>query len=546
MKLVWTTLIAVSLCLVGSVGCTSFMRQPKEAPENVQVDVPETVGQTTRPHGLGSVAVESYALVTGLAGTGSDPPPSQQRHLLLEEMKKRKVNDPNSWLADGNTALVLVRAHLPPGVRKGDPVDIEVRVPSRSKTTSLEGGWLMETRLKEVAILGREVRSGHVRCLAEGPVLAESLSSDDGNKVASIRGTVLGGGVATKTRPLGLFLRSDHHSVSVSKLVGAAVNNRFDTYVHGKRQGAATPKTDKFIELAIHPRYRHNLIRYLRVIEQIQLRETTEQQLDRMKTLQGDLLIPATASLAALKLEAIGEEAIATLRQGLTSPSGEVRFYASEALAYLDQADAAQHLADAVSEPAFRSRALNALAAMSSVEAHDELTELLHVASSETRYGAFRALQNMNPRDPLLGHEALGGEIYLHQVASKGEPLVHFTRSRRPEVVLFGADQPIETPLLVLIGKKLIVKSENSSRIRVTRYTPGGDDVTRVCRPTVNELVRTLVEIEASYPEVVQTLHEARSQGCLMSRLAFDAIPKTGRTYERMVDASVEEDMNLE
>ena len=83
--------------------------------------------QATRQQGLAPVAVESVALVTGLPGTGSDPPPSIHRQTLLEDMQKRDVDNPNSILADSSTAMVIVRAVLPAGVQKGDPLDIEVR-----------------------------------------------------------------------------------------------------------------------------------------------------------------------------------------------------------------------------------------------------------------------------------------------------------------------------------------------------------------------------------------------------------------------------------
>lgn len=511
------------------------MGKPKDQPSDASavLDIPETVGAATRQQGLTTASVESVALVTGLPGTGSDPPPSQQRQTLLEEMKKRKVQDPNSILASPNTAMVLVRTVLPPGVRKGEPLDIEVRVPGRSKTKGLNGGWLMETKLREVAILDDAVRSGHIRAVAEGPVLVDAMLQDEGDAVANVRGRILGGGVATKDRPIGLVLKSEHHSVTMSKMIGNAINRRFDTYIHGKRQGAATPKTDKFIELVIHPRYRNNLIRYLRVVEQIQLRETPDQQIASLNMLEGELVVPATSNLAALKLEAIGEEAIRSLSKGLESPSAEVRFYSAEALAYLDQSTAARTLAESTDESAFRSRALLALGAMSSVEAHDELTKLLHVASAETRYGAFRALQEMNPRDPLLGQDFLGAAVYFHQIASEAEPMVHVSRTRRPEIVVFGTDQQLQTPVMVLIDKSLIVKSESGTRLRVTRYQAGGEDTTRNCAATVSDLIRTLVEVEATYPEIVRTLQEAKKADSLRSRLAFDALPKTGRTFTR-------------
>lgn len=522
-----------ALLLASSLGCASLINSPKsDTPEPTTVQLPETVGELTRPHGLGVYAIESVALVTGLSGTGSDPPPSPQRQALLEEMKKRKVENPNQILASPSTSVALVRAVLPPGLQKGDRIDVDIRVPGRSKTSSLEGGWLMETKLREVAILDQSIRSGHVRGAAQGPVLVDSWMNDDGDSVSEVRGRILGGGVATKSRPFGLQLRSDHHSVSISKLVGNAINARFDTYVRGRRQGAATPKTDKFIELTIHPRYRNNLVRYRRVVEQIKLRETPEQRLQRLQILEGELLVPATSGLAALKLEAIGEDATATLQRGLESPSPEVRFYSAEALAYLDISDAGATLADAAQESAFRARALLALGAMSSVEAHDALTSLLHMQSAETRYGAFRALQNMNPRDPMLGEQKLG-DVYLHEIASNADPMVHVSKSRRPEIVLFGSNQPLLTPIMVLVGKSLVIRNEGPSRIKVTRYSADGEDESRICTATVNDLVRGLVAVESTYPEIVKVLHEAKKQGSMSSRLAFDALPKVGRTYER-------------
>jgi len=456
--------------------------------------------------------------------------------MLLEEMKRREVKNPNQLLADDSTALVLVRAKLEPGVRKGDNINVEVRVPNRSKTTSLEGGWLMKTRLREVAVLDQTLRSGHVRGVVQGPILIQALTGESSDKIATLRGIVLGGGASTKSRPIGLKLRGEHHSVSMSKMIGEAINRRFDTYVRGKRQGAATPQDDKFIALEIHPRYRNNLIRFLRVVEQIPLRESQMGQIERLKTLESDLLVPATSSLAAIRLEAIGSEATSTLLNGLQSGSAEVRFYAAEALAYLDHADAAPVLATSTNESAFRSRALSALGAMSSVEAHDALTQLLHVPSAETRYGAFRALQEMNPRDPLLGQlaqEALGRQVAFHEIVSQQEPMIHVSRTERPEVVVFGNEQRLRTPLMILVGKSIIVKDDGRQRVRITRYLPGKTDQSQTCAATVNDLVRTLVELETTYPDIVTVLQKAKSQGALDARLVFDAIAETGRTYSR-------------
>ena len=70
----------------------------------------------------------------------------------------------------------------------------------------------------------------------------------------------------------------------------------------------------------------------------------------------------------------------------------------------------------------------------------------------------------MNPRDPLLGQQTLGG-VFLHEVESKAEPLIHVTRTRRPEIVVFGQAQPLQTPMMVMVDKTLLVKSEGKDRM---------------------------------------------------------------------------------
>ena len=68
------------------------------------------------------------------------------------------------------------------------------------------------------------------------------------------------------------------------------------------------------------------------------------------------MIDPATAAEAAIKLEAIGKPAGDVLIAGTQSPDAQVRFYAAEALAYLDFREAAEPLAQAAHNAAFRGR----------------------------------------------------------------------------------------------------------------------------------------------------------------------------------------------
>src|SRR5262249_12402358 len=154
----------------------------------------------------------------------------------------------------------------------------------------------------------------------------------------------------------------DHRSIAVSAQLGRAINGRFHTYDGGSKKGVANPKDNQHIELIVHPRYKDNVERFMQVVRSIAIKEGAAEQMSRLVLLERQLLDPITAASAALKLEAIGKDGIPALLAGLKSGDQEVRFYAAEALAYLDRIEAAAPLAEAAREvPAFRAYALTAL-----------------------------------------------------------------------------------------------------------------------------------------------------------------------------------------
>jgi hypothetical protein len=531
--------VVAALLLALAAGCTgSVLRSRSQSPEHVDGKEGEAqsklVGDYAVPIGTNYLRIEGPVLITGLKGTGSDPPPGPQRAELMSDMQARKVQSPNKLLADPNNSMAWAQAYLPPGVQKGDRIDIEVRVPPQNDTTSISGGWMMETRLRQMAMLGGQTREGHVMAIAQGPVLVDPVAHNSKDPMALKRGLVLGGGVSLKSRPLALMLAPTEKSVYRSKQIGDALNRRFHTYARGIKQGIANPQSDDRIDLLIHPRYKQNLSRYFHVIRAVPVSESPSQQLERLKLLEQQLIDPITAQVAAIKLEAIGKDGIPQLQKGLTSNDPEVRFYAAEALAYLDQPSAAPALAEAAKkEPAFRAFALAALCALNDVHSADALRELFDVPSAETRYGAFRALWAMNERDPQLRGEHLSEKFWLHVIPSAGPAMVHVTHSFRPEVVLFGEGQKFELPITLEAGNSIIVKSQPDGQIRVSRFAAKERDRTVTVKNSVDEVIRAIAEVGGDYPDVVQALQQARSGGTLVSRFEVDAIPERGREYNR-------------
>ena len=531
-----------SLC----TGCSTPSILRSQSPEEHSPGSETTlVGDMAAPIGLNSFQVEAIGLITGLEGTGSDPQPSAQQAALLDEMKKRGVKNPNQILASHDTEIVMVRAYLRPGIQKGDHFDIEVRCLAQSEATSLRSGWLLDSRLKELAYLKGEIREGKILALAAGPVLVDPAADGEADRTKLLRGRVLGGGVCQESRKLGLALQPQYRNVVASSQLGNAVNSRFYRFVSGVKQGVATPENDKFIQLSVHPRYKDNVDRYVRVVRSLPLRESPSERLTRLALLERMLLDPITSANAALRLEAIGKEAVKTLTKGAQSDNEEVRFYSAEALAYLDDSAAVAPLAEAAKNVrAFRAYALTALSAMDDYEARAALKDLLDAASAETRYGAFRALWAMPTRDALVQGENLNDQFSFHIIESKGPPMVHLTRSYRSEVVLFGPYQRLKTPFALDAGKHIQVISRGGEEVTVSRFDVGQRDQKRVISPKLDEVIRTIVDLGGTYPDVFQALQQAKAQKALEARFEIDALPQGGRTYYRQLDGDEPEDQS--
>jgi flagellar basal body P-ring protein FlgI len=497
------------------------------------------VGDLAVPYGLYPVRVEAIGFVTGLQGTGSDPAPSPQRTELIDEMRTRGVANPSAVLASNKTSLVLVQAVLRPGIQKGERFDLEFRVPSQSDTTSLRGGYLLETRLRELGAMGDgRYHEGTVLALAEGPLLVDPSADPKKDRIMSTRGRVLGAGVALKSRPLGFVLKKGQQTIMNSSRVQNAVNKRFSTYEAGNKIGVAKAQTEQYIKLDVHPRYKDNINRYVQVVRSIAINETDSDRLKRIARLEKEILNRDTAAEAALQLEALNKDGIPPLLKALESSDREVRFYAAEALAYLDRHEAVVSLSEAArEEPAFRIFALTALSAMQDPAAFEQLKEMLSMSSAETRYGAFRSLWTMNPLDPFVRGEVFGDQFHYHVLDVGGPAMIHVTRSRLPELVLFGKDQEFQLPVTASAGNQIIVKSDESGEITVSKFAVHEADQKRTVSRKVDDVVRAIVELGGTYPDVVQALQEAKASGALVSRFEVDALPQAGRIIERVAEA---------
>jgi hypothetical protein len=511
-----------------------------EKPEDNPSSKVKLVGDVAVPLGREALAVDGVGLVVGLKGTGSNPPQSIYRTKLLDEMRKRGVDKPEQLLASPDTALVLVRGYLRPGVQQGDQFDIEVRVPDRNETTSLRGGYLMPTQLSESFAAEGALHQGKLEAVAKGPIMIDP-GADPADSAANKQGRILGGGLAAKSHSLALILKPEYQQLKWSAWVDHAIDRRFQ--VSGGKKGGDTSKlaAKEVIDLKVNHRYKDNVSRYLRVVQSLPLKETPGQRVDRLAQLQRQLLDPVTSATAAIRLEALGGEGAEALVKGLQAGHPEVRFHSAEALAYLGHEKsslAAAPLGEAArNEPAFRVYALSALSALGEYQATEQLRALLDSESAETRYGAFRALWSADRKDALVQGETLSNrqsQFSFHVLAIDGPKMVHVTRSFRAEVVLFGRDLQLSLPFLLEAGNHIRLNGPPGGPILISLAAPDAPSQSRQVSPRLEEVIRAVVELGGSYPDVVQMLQQAASCGALEGcRLEIDAVPQPGRTYTR-------------
>lgn len=483
--------------------------------------------------GTGVIEVRGVGLVNGLDGTGADPPPSFYRTALVDEMRRQGVKNPNQILAMPTTAMVLVTGYIPVNSQKGEAFDIRVMLPPNSAATSLAGGTLFPTRLAEERIINGRRLQGDVLGIAAGPILTAGLADGRAGSSASRRGKVLGGGRSNVDRNLAIALRSEYSSGRNSQRVAKAIGQRF----HGHDDaGIAIPmaeaKTDELIELRVPDQYRHNYPRYINVIENIALNETAIARRVRLQTLEQQINIPEESHLASLRLEGLGAAAVPTLKRALLNESLEVRFNAAIALTYMGKTDGLEALAEAAkSEAAFRIYAFAALACCQHSQASIELADLLNDTIAETRYGAFRALTEINPRDPLVRAVANQADYHFHALNTSGPPLVHLTNHTKAEVVLFGGNQPLLLPATLRAGPDIqVVGDSGSNEVTISRFSGPHRGVLTV-EPTLKAVILACDQLGAKYPDVVSLLVQADRQHNLQGELAVDALPKAGREY---------------
>jgi Flagellar P-ring protein len=547
----------LGVLLLGLVGCAHHGQTRFQAAEEPDKDAEvKTVGDVTSVDNANPAPVRGLGLVVNLDGTGGTPP--EYRVMMEDMLRKKGVEDAKKFLASRDVAVVVVSAMIPAGARKGDPLDLEVMLPPNSKATSLKNGYLQECFLynyesarnldPQYAGPDRLVK-GHPIAVAEGPLL---VGLGDGDEAAKQRqGKVWGGGRCRVPRPFYLVLNADQQYARLASAIADRINETFQgSYPDASGNGLAVAHDKALIYLNVPEQYRHNQPRFLRVVRLMPLREP----LDRLRgsrqagasgpvavgagspyrrKLEQDLLDPDKTITAALRLEALGTDSVPALKQGLESEHVLVRFASAEALAYLGSPSCGEELARLVEQqPVLRAFSLTALASLNEAVSHVKLTELLRSRSAEARYGAFRALRALDENDATVQGEHLNESFWLHRVEPQSPGLVHVSSSRRPEVILFGEEPRLVPPFSLLAHEFTLTAGEDDTKCTISRIALKHGRSRHQCPLKLEDVLRTMAAMGATYPDVVELLGQMDKCRTLTCRLAVDALPQATSVYD--------------
>lgn len=552
-----------------SVGCLPRQSDPDtraQAEPDPEKELTATVGTKTVVGNTEPVPVSAVGLVLGLKGTGSSPPPDGYRE-QLEKVLKRLQRSPKDVLDDPNrsTSLVLVSGVIPAGARAGEKFDVNVVLPPGSKTTSLSHGELFDCDLFNVEMAGQARQALQASGIPTGKVPVASSPVLVGSRLAVGKGPlVVGTLVPTGEDKETVRPATDNPAGRVAKVWGGMTNqldrpyhfllngegpqprlaqmiaSRMNTVFHGN--GDKTGKVAEaivngrpMVSVYVPPSYRLNHQRFIQVARLVPLVVPPATDPGRKAT-ERELLAPETAVLAAMKLEALGTDGVASLRVGLEDKdphSPWVRFAAAQSLCYLGKADptAAAVLAEcAEKHPALRTHALLALASQDDAHCLDQLAELMkRKGDPSLRYGAFHALRLANEKHEHVRGREMGRSYWLHQVAADSEPLVHLTTDRRNEIVLFGSVWPVSGGFAFPLGTEFTVtRKEGEESVVISRLTTKDGEPTAVSgkyRADLAVVLKGLAEMGGGYSEAIELIRRVNAADGFACKVTVDANP---------------------
>ena len=518
--------VLLVVCLMG--GCESGAKSEELAmPEGLGTPIGSLV-EVVSP---GFIPVEGYGIVGGLRGTGSGECPTRVRKYLEQYILKQLPEprmDVDGFINSSDTAVVRVYGVMPTAVSGSRSFDLMVSALPDTQTTSLEGGWLYTTELKQLGRFGMVTR---VLGISEGPVFMNTL----GDSVPDRRiGYVLGGGTALGEYPISLVINKP--SFKISNLIRNRLNGRFGP----ETARAMTPGR---IELRVPAKYAKQQQRFISIVKTMYLVDTPEVTEKRIQTFVGMLAVSDDDGVGEIALEAIGNQSLAKLSVLLNSGYEQVRLKAARCMLNLGSDAGLETLRAIVMDKKSVLR-IEALEAITRGARRNDTAaiarQLLGDNNFEIRLAAYEQLRQID--DVSVIRIPVARSFYLDQISNTPYKSIYVSRSGEPRIVLFGApiicrdNMFVESPNgEVTIDSRAGQKYVSLIRKHPTRPTVVGplrssleigDIIQTLCEEPVKRSEQGRVGLGVSYAEMIGLLKQMREKGAIEAEFKAGPLPK--------------------
>lgn len=516
----WAAL-ALAVAAVGVGGCVVH-EKPTPPPEARYKPLPavpglpefmhNTVYEKVRVENTDYAAVSNYSLAVNLHNTGDNGAiPTRVRDYIIKQMIVHKFGaydlgterlQPEQVLNDKRVAIVIVEGRVPPGARKGQPFDINVRAVPSSNTSSLAHGNLYFTDLYNQGIL-QPGSGGDVMARAEpGPIFvnpAYALTDGPAPSVAvkaSLRqGIVMGAGREVFDRPIFLRLRDPQRSISRS--IEYVIAQRFQSFKSPDPQDKVAAAEDEgLVQLFVPYQYNGDWEHFIGVATHLYLNNSTEYSLAKTRQLMIEAKKP-DAKLMDISYcwEGMGEQVIPIYAALIDDPDPAVAYAAARAAAFNNDVEAQRALKDMASDGKnpFQLAAVQTLGALpDSPSIHTMLRKLLDSDQTLVRVEAYKILAAHD--DPAVVSRSINGKFFLDIVDSHGgEPLIYATRTGVPRIAIFGQNPSIQLPVtFTAMNDQFSISSSDDSEALTLFYRDA-----RFAKPVNIQSSRGIAEVIA-------------------------------------------------
>ena len=453
-RLALRRIIYLSFVLAAIYGCGLEVAAPEEEKPQATVEsLGRTIGEVCELVGYENVRVQGHSLVVGLNGTGSrECPPLTCQYILkqLRRLEPQRYLGPKyvgmtaeELLESRDTAVVEVTGYVPAGAPKGTIFDVEVRVVRATQTTSLQGGYLLDSDM-QIVVSGHRgpPLSGRSVALAAGPIFVNPFPLAEGRRgrreEASDprKGVVVGGGRSLVDREVKLSIMQP--SYRLAQQIQRRINGRFS---EDETQRVADA-TRSLVRLRIPASYRGRYQDFFRVLRVLYLSDSKgylELKLRELTELAGEE--GADYEGIASAWEGIGRTAQLSLAGLYEEQRGEVGFYAARTAARLGDRKAIDALAAMAldEENAIQLKAAKALGEVATdVRSRAALGQLLDKKRVRARLLGYDGLRRGG--DKRIASAELPGGFRLESVGGEGENILCVWVRQEPRIVLLGKD----------------------------------------------------------------------------------------------------------